>query len=116
MILNKDVVICIAILFATQIVIWYQLNGQLVYQWCKDHPWTLSFLGVPISYALILCTQYGYQGFGELWPIRLLGFAIGMISFPFITYFVLGEGITIKTGISILLASIIMILQFVEIN
>ena len=116
MIINKDVIICIAILFATQIVIWYQLNGQLVYQWCKNNPLLLSILGVPISYSLILCTQYGYEGFGELWPIRLLGFAIGMISFPFITYFVLGEGITIKTGISIALACIIMILQFVEIN
>ena len=116
MILNKDILITVFILFSVQIVIWYQLNGQLISQWCKEHPWTLSFLGVPISYALILCTQYGYEGFGELWPIRLLGFAIGMISFPFITYFVLGEGITIKTGISIALACIIMILQFVEIN
>ena len=116
MILNKDIVICISILFATQIIIWYQLNGQLVFQWCKDHPFTLSLLGVPISYALILSTQYGYAGFGELWSIRLLGFAIGMVSFPFITYFMLGEGITIKTGISILLACVIMIIQFVEIN
>ncbi len=116
MIINKDVIICIVILFTTQIAIWYQLNGQLVYQWFKDNPLLLSLLGVPISYALILCTQYGYVGFGALWPIRLLGFAIGMISFPFITYFVLGEGITIKTGISIMLASIIMILQFVEIK
>tara|TARA_Y100000593_G_scaffold89435_1_gene173672 strand:- start:184 stop:525 length:342 start_codon:yes stop_codon:yes gene_type:complete len=113
MILNKDVLICIILLFITQIAIWYQLNGQLVYQWCKDHPWILSFLGVPISYALIICTQYGYVGFGQLWPIRLLGFATGMISFPIITYLVLGEGITIATGISILLAIIIMILQFI---
>ena len=113
MIFNKDVLICVMILFISQIVIWYQLNGQLVSEWCKQHPWILSFLGVPISYALILCTQYGYRGFGELWPIRLLGFAIGMISFPVITYFILGEGITIKTGLSIILAIIIMILQFI---
>ena len=109
--INKDVIICIVILFLSQIVIWFQLNGQLVSQWCKDHPWTLSILGIPISYALILTTEYGYRGFGELWPIRLLGFAVGMISFPFITYWVLGEGITLVTGISILLAIIIMILQ-----
>ena len=113
MILNRDVLICVMILFVSQIVIWYQLNGQLVYKWFEEHPWILSFLGVPISYALILCTQYGYRGFGELWPIRLLGFAIGMISFPVITYFILGEGITIKTGLSIILAIIIMILQFI---
>ena len=113
--INKDILITIGLLFGVQIVIWYQLNGQLVSQWCKEHPWTLSFLGVPISYALILTTQYGYQGFGELWPIRLLGFAIGMLSFPFITYWMLGEGITIKTGISIVLAVVIMILQLIKI-
>ena len=73
----------------------------------------LSFLGVPISYALIVCTDYGYRGFGELWPVRLLGFATGMVSFPIITYFVLGESITIKTGISILLSIIIMLLQLI---
>ena len=111
--INKDVIICIVILFLSQIVIWFQLNGQLVSQLCKDHPWTLSILGIPISYALILTTEYGYRGFGELWPIRLLGFAVGMISFPFITYWVLGEGITLVTGISILLAIIIMILQLI---
>ena len=109
--INKDILICVLILFFTQIVIWFQLNGQLVYQWCKDHPWLLSFLGMPISYALIVSTQIGYQGFGELWKIRLIAFAIGMISFPFITYFMLGEGITLKTGLSILLAIFIMILQ-----
>ena len=113
MIFNKDVLICVIILFISQIVIWYQLNGQLVSEWCRNHPWILSFLGVPISYALILCTQYGYRGFGELWPIRLMGFATGMISFPIITYMVLGEGITVKTGLSIMLSIIIMILQFI---
>ena len=97
------------------IITWFQLNGQLVSQWCKDHPWTLSILGIPISYALILTTQYGYQGFGALWPIRLLGFAIGMISFPFLTYWLLGEGITTITAISILLSIIIMILQLIKI-
>ena len=111
--INKDVIICIVILFLSQIVIWFQLNGQLVSQWCKDHPWTLSILGIPISYALILTTEYGYRGFGELWPIRLLGFATGMISFPIITFMMLGEGITTKTAISIILSIIIMILQLI---
>ena len=73
----------------------------------------MSLLGIPISYALLYSTKYGFQGFGELWPIRLMGFAVGMISFPFITYFMLGEGITIKTGVSIILAIAIMLLQLI---
>lgn len=70
-------------------------------------------MGLPISYLFILTTKLGYEGFGALWPIRLLGFATGMISFPVITYFMLDEGITLKTGISIALSIIIMILQLI---
>ena len=113
MILNKDVLICITILFLIQIVIWFQLNGQVRWVWFKDNYLLMSLLGVPISYALLLTTKYGYQGFGEIWPIRLMGFAVGMMTFPFITYLVLGEGITIKTGISIILAIAIMLLQLI---
>ena len=60
-----------------------------------------------------LTKKFGYEGFGELWPIRLLGFATGMISFPIITWLMIGEGITIKTGISIILAIVIMLLQLI---
>ena len=113
MILNKDVLMCVLLLFIAQIVIWFQLNGQLKWEWFKDNYFLMSLMGVPISYVLLLTTKYGFQGFGELWPIRLMGFATGMISFPFITYWILGEGITLKTGVSILLAVVIMLLQLI---
>ena len=113
MILNKEVLICVILLFVAQIIIWFQLNGQLKWEWFKDNYLLMSLMGIPISYMLLLTTKYGFQGFGQLWPIRLMGFATGMISFPFITYFILGEGITFKTGVSILLAIIIMLLQLI---
>ena len=50
---------------------------------------------------------------GELWPIRLTGFAVGIMSFSVITYLVLGEGITLKTGISLILATVILLLQLI---
>ena len=111
MLFNKEILFCILILFFTQIVIWFQLNAQVKWDWFKDHYWLMSLLGVPISYALLYSTKYGYAGFGELWPIRLLGFATGMISFPIITWIMLDEGVTLKTGISIILAGVIMLLQ-----
>ena len=113
MIFNKEILFCILILFFVQIVVWFQLNAQVKWDWFKDNYWLMSLLGIPISYALMYSTKYGYAGFGELWPIRLLGFAVGMITFPFITYAVLGEGITLKTGISILLATVILLLQLI---
>jgi len=111
--INRDMFIAITISFVTQIIIWFQLNGQLVWKPFKDHPFLLSLVGVPISYAWILCTEYGYRGFGALWPIRLLGFATGIISFVFITWFILGEGINFKTALSLILAAIIMLLQLI---
>ena len=100
-------------MFFAQIVIWFQLNAQVKWDWFKDNYFLMSLVGVPISYALLYSTKFGFQGFGELWPIRLLGFAVGIMSFPIITYLVLGEGITLKTGISLILAAAIMLLQLI---
>ena len=111
MIFTKEILLCIIIMFFAQIVIWFQLNAQVKWDWFKDNYLLLSILGMPISYALLQSTRLGFQGFGELWPIRLLGFAVGMMTFPFITYMVLGEGITLKTGVSVLLAGVILLLQ-----
>ena len=111
MLFNKEILATIIILFLANIVIWFQLNAQLKWDWFKDNYLLMSILGVPISYALLYSTKFGFQGFGELWPIRLLGFAVGMMTFPFITYWILGEGITLKTGLSIILAIAIMLLQ-----
>ena len=113
MLFNKEILFCIIILFFTQIVIWFQLNAQVKWDWFKDNYLLLSILGMPISYALLLSTKYGWGGFGELWPIRLLGFAVGMMTFPIITYLMLGESITLKTLISLILAAVIMILQLI---
>ena len=113
MLFNKEILFCVLILFFTQIVIWFQLNAQVKWDWFKDNYLLMSILGIPISYALLYSTKFGFEGFGELWPIRLLGFAVGMITFPFITYLVLGEGVTLKTGISLILATVILLLQLI---
>tara|TARA_Y100000593_G_C4251394_1_gene307360 strand:- start:514 stop:855 length:342 start_codon:yes stop_codon:yes gene_type:complete len=110
--MNKEQLITILLLTATQVIVWFQLNGQLIWKWFKDNPLTLALLGIPISYIFIMTTKIGYPAFGEqLWPIRLLGFATGMITFPIITWLFLGEGLSTQTIISIILAGIIMIIQ-----
>ena len=113
MIFTKEILITIIILFLVQILVWFQLNAQVRWDWFKDNYWLMSLVGVPISYALMYSTKYGYLGFGNLWSIRLMGFAVGIMSFPIITYLVLGEGITLKTGISLILATVILLLQLI---
>ena len=103
------------IFFLTNIIIWYQLNSQLVWEWAKGPKamWFSALLGIPISLLFWYCTKIGYEGFGNLWSVRFMGFATSMLTFPVMTYFYLGEVVTLKTAITILLAIVIMILQFI---
>ena len=111
--INKYIVISIIVCLLCQILVWYQLNSQLVWDWAKGTKsmWLMSLLGVPISMLFWYATKWGYIGFGNLWSVRFLGFATSMMTFPIMTYFYLGETITVKTFITIILAFIIMLLQ-----
>ena len=96
------------------IIVWDQLNSQLVWGWAKGTKsmWLMSLLGIPISISFWYCTKWGYVGFGNLWSVRFMGFAASMITFPIMTYFYLGEPMTIKVILTLGLAVIIMLLQF----
>ena len=109
------ILITILIFFFNNILIWYQLNGQLVWDFWKSWKGIVCMLlmGIPISGLFYMGTRIGYDGFGSLWSVRLLGFATSMVTFPIITWFMLSEGVTLKTGISILLAIVIMLLQLI---
>tara|TARA_Y100001963_G_scaffold141836_1_gene210596 strand:- start:183 stop:527 length:345 start_codon:yes stop_codon:yes gene_type:complete len=111
--INKYIVLTIGIFLLNNILIWYQLNSQLVWDWAKGTKsmWIMSLLGIPISLLFWYATKIGYVGFGNLWAVRFMGFATSMISFPIMTWLYLGETITLKTLVTILLAFIIMLLQ-----
>ena len=111
--INKYIVVSIILFIVGNILVWYQLNSQLVWDWAKGNKsmWIMSLLGIPISLLFWLCTKWGYIGFGNLWAVRWLAFGSSMLVFPLMTYFYLGETITLKTLISIILAIIIMLLQ-----
>ena len=95
------------------VLIWYQLNSQLVWKWAEGTKSMLlmSLLGIPISLLLWYCTKVGYIAFGNLWSVRFVSFAISMLVFPIMTYFYLGETMTMKTILTLGLAVIIMLLQ-----
>ena len=112
---NKYIVITTLLFLINNVLIWYQLNSQLVWDWAKGTKamWFSALLGIPISLLFWWATKIGYEAFGNLWSIRFMGFATSMLTFPVLTYFYLGEAITLKTLITILLAIIIMILQLI---
>lgn len=95
-----------------QILVWYQINGQFLSVWCKKNPLVMSLLGIPISYVYIYATQHLVIAFdGQLWPQRLIAFAMGMVAFAFLTWFHMNEVMTIKTAITLVLAAAIVLIQ-----
>lgn len=96
-----------------QTLAWYQTNGQFISTWIKDHPILVAAIGgIPVGYSYILGTTYLVQAFdGAVWPSRLLGFSMGITAFTILTLVHLGESITLKTGIVLALALLIILIQ-----
>ena len=97
-----------------QTLVWYQINGQFLSEWVKARPWMMSLLGVPISYIYIYATQYTTEAFdGDLWPQRFIGFSMGMFAFAILTWIHLNQGITMKTAVTLALATAIVVIQII---
>jgi hypothetical protein len=105
-------ILCIGTFLLVQLVTWFQLNGQFVWPWFKNNVFLLCLLGIPISWLYIEATRLGFIAFdGILWPGRLLGFGMGMLSFAVLAYIFLGEGLTAKTITSLILATVLVCIQ-----
>ena len=67
---------------------------------------------IPISWFYIEATRYGFIAFERvLCPGRLLGFATGIFSFAVCTSIFMGEGLTTKTVVSLVLATALVCIQ-----
>ena len=113
--INKYIIITILLFFFNNIIIWYQLNSQLVWDWAKGPKsmWLMALMGIPISLLFWYATKIGYEGFGNLWAVRFMGFATSMMTFPIMTYLYLGEVMTMKTILTLILALAIMLIQLI---
>ena len=105
-------ILCISLFLIVQIITWFQLNGQFVYPWFKNNVFLLCLFGVPISWLYIEATRLGFIAFdGLIWPARLIGFGVGMLTFAACANIFLGEGLTPKTLISLILATFLVFIQ-----
>ena len=110
--MNRAILTGFMLFFVGQAMIWYQTNSQFFNTWAKEHPIVMATMGWPISYILILASREVVMGFdGMLWPGRLLGFASGMIVMAALTYLHMGESINMKTGVTLILALAITLIQ-----
>ena len=105
MVNSKALLVGIGLFLIAHIITWFQLNGQFFSEWFKNNTFIVALLGVPLSWLYIYGTKACYDGFGGLvWPGRFIGFACGMVVFSLLTSYIMNEGVTIKTGISLGLA------------
>ena len=97
-----------------QTLVWYQINGQFLSEWIKQRPFIMSLMGIPISLVYIYSTQHLVEAFdGDMWPQRLIGFSMGMFAFAFLTWFHLNQAITLKTAVTLALATAIVVIQII---
>ena len=100
------------IFLVAQFTTWFQLNGQFLWIWCKDHEWVMALIGIPLSFCYIWATKYTVASFdGLLWPARFIGFGIGIAVYAACVSYFMNEGITMKTFISLILCFILLSIQ-----
>ena len=108
----KSVAIGVGIFLFVHIITWFQLNGQFFSEWFKNNNFILALGGIPISLLYIYGTKYCYDGFdGLVWPGRFIGFACGTVVFAVLASLVLNEGLTAKTGVSLIMATFLVGIQ-----
>ena len=109
----RDLIYGFTLFLAAQILIWFQNNAQFLNEWAKENPFAVACtFSVPVSYFFIKATGVVVNHFdGLLWPGRFIGFASGVVSFAVLSYIFMGEGITVKTGVSLFLAFMIVFIQ-----
>tara|TARA_B100001057_G_scaffold184071_1_gene184729 strand:+ start:2097 stop:2441 length:345 start_codon:yes stop_codon:yes gene_type:complete len=96
-----------------QVIIWFQTNAQFLNTWAKDNPWTLSLVGGTLISILFIKGTANVAGFydGLIWPSRIISFATGILSFAFLTWWILKEPLTMKTIVCLVLSFIIVGIQ-----
>jgi hypothetical protein len=98
--------------FLGQLCSFMQLQGGIKYNWHGKYMWVILLTSIPTSWLFIKSVSFLVQGFGgEIWPSRLIGFAIGVFVFTLLSVILFKEEFTLKTIISIFLAFLILLVQ-----
>jgi len=111
--MNKNILICLALLIVGQTGAWFQQYAHIRYPWFEKNTWFLALMGFPIAYIFIYAARYGYEGFEEAWAIRIVQVAIGFVLMQVLAQLFLGETLTLKTVVCILLSFVILGIQFI---
>lgn len=95
-----------------QVLSFFQLQGSIKFGWYEKYPLVILLSGIPAMWFFVKSVECFVSEFnGELWPSRLIGFGIGIITFVILSWFLFKEPITIKTFLCLILACSILGIQ-----
>tara|TARA_B100000427_G_C15518304_1_gene599173 strand:- start:826 stop:1164 length:339 start_codon:yes stop_codon:yes gene_type:complete len=96
-----------------QIVGWFSMNVQFISDWWKNKPiLTALLMGVPTSISFWYAYRLIVNATDSAWTARFIGSSTGLVIFPILTWYLLGESMfTFKTMICLGLALLIIFIQ-----
>ena len=72
----------------------------------------MTVVSMPATVGYILATKALYMAMdNSLWSVRLIGFSMGVLTFTFLTYIYLKEGLNMKNTITLVLSIVIVLMQ-----
>lgn len=96
-----------------QLLSYIQIQGHIKYQLYHKYPILVLLLSIPMAWLYIKSAEFLFVAFdNKVWPGRFLGFAISIIMFAGLSYLMFKEQLSIKTILCVILAVIIMLIQF----
>jgi hypothetical protein len=108
----EQLLLGVILFFIGHVLVWFQLNGQFLWDGFKKHELIVASAGVIISFFYIWGTKHTVESFdGLLWPARFIGFAIGIAVYAVFVGIFFKEGINLKTFISLALCFILLAIQ-----
>lgn len=95
-----------------QVLSFIQLQGSIKWGWTNKYSLAIMFIGLPISWSFMKSVQHFILAFnGEIYPSRILGFAVGIVVFGIMGWVLFREGINPKTAVCLLLSLVIILIQ-----
>ena len=109
----NNLLIGLGLMLVAQIITWFGTNAQFMWPWFKQHIFISSLVfGATSCYFFILATEHCILYFNNnLWPVRIISFCVGIVSFAFLSSIIMNEHLTAKTIICLLLSFLIMAIQ-----
>lgn len=108
----SKIILATILMLLGQVGSFMQLQGAIKYGWYEKYLWLILLSSIPVSYLYIKSVNLYVQGFGgQIWPSRLIGFALGILVFTCMSTFLFKEHMTLKTTVCLVLAISIVVVQ-----